>query len=224
MLPRVHHTTVASLASGSIVLGTMDDFNVCDLADDLLRGNAGCQNQADVYLAPATTAGTETDAATSQQRDPDASNNSSDSQEHPAAADAPGPHRRLRTAPSFSPPSQHRRTTSWWAPVLKEHTRHIPCDDESLHSRTVISACTGCFAEAEVLKARLGCAVFSSSSVRALASKLLQGSMGSNPWRSIRSHVDVECSRRLQLIAILTYDFLPSFHVQAQAAALASGG
>lgn len=52
------------------------------------------------------------------------------------------------------PPSQHVKTTSWWAPLVKAHlANHIPTQPESLRERTIVSACSGVFPEAEVLKA-----------------------------------------------------------------------
>ena len=52
------------------------------------------------------------------------------------------------------PPSQHMKTTSWWAPLVKAHlANHTPTEPESLRERTIVSACSGVFPEAEVLKA-----------------------------------------------------------------------
>ena len=56
-----------------------------------------------------------------------------------------------------SDPSQPVRTGCWWAHLLKAHTRELTSGTQAMftppaHHRTVLSACTGCFAEAEVLK------------------------------------------------------------------------
>ena len=65
---------------------------------------------------------------------------------------------------NFSPPSQHCKTSSWWAPVVKHHLRecayHIDNSSSSglgagrleTMTKNVISACSGSCAEAEVLK------------------------------------------------------------------------
>ena len=54
-----------------------------------------------------------------------------------------------------STPSQHLKTTSWWAPLIKDHVRDYVLDpkSESTRPRTVVSACAGACSEAEVLKA-----------------------------------------------------------------------
>ena len=54
------------------------------------------------------------------------------------------------------PPSEHVRTTSWWAPNLKSLLSHYRLENEQSHERTIVSACTGIFAEAEALKAGQG--------------------------------------------------------------------
>ena len=60
-------------------------------------------------------------------------------------------------ASQSSDPSLPVRTGCWWANKIKEHARQlVRCEAEpsaAKHTRTVLSACTGCFAEAEVLKA-----------------------------------------------------------------------
>lgn len=54
-----------------------------------------------------------------------------------------------------STPSQHLRTTSWWAPVIKNHLKEHIVDPkgEDVAPRVVISACAGACSEAEVLRA-----------------------------------------------------------------------
>ena len=56
------------------------------------------------------------------------------------------------TNSSSLPPSQNMRTTSWWAQLLKSHTRNSRAVNEQLETISIISGCTGSFAEAEVLK------------------------------------------------------------------------
>ena len=56
---------------------------------------------------------------------------------------------------SSSTPSQHLKTTSWWAPLLKNHLRdhHVDPESEDITPRIVVSACAGACSEAEVLSA-----------------------------------------------------------------------
>ena len=56
---------------------------------------------------------------------------------------------------SSESPSQHKKTTSWWAPVVKEHVKHLAWDPVDFKPVTLLSACAGSCAEAEVLKATL---------------------------------------------------------------------
>ena len=53
-----------------------------------------------------------------------------------------------------STPSRHCRTTAWWAPLIKGHSKQYELTGESMHQRTLVSACSGCLPEAEVMKAR----------------------------------------------------------------------
>ena len=54
-------------------------------------------------------------------------------------------------------PTQHVKTTCWWAPRLKAHlSSHAHALDsmsENLHPRVLLSACSGSCAEAEALTA-----------------------------------------------------------------------
>ena len=54
-----------------------------------------------------------------------------------------------------STPSQHLRTTSWWAPLIKNHLKEhiVELKKEDIAPRVVISACAGACSEAEVLRA-----------------------------------------------------------------------
>ena len=56
---------------------------------------------------------------------------------------------------SSSTPSQHLKTTSLWAPLLKNHLRdhHVDPESEDVTPRVVVSACAGVCSEAEVLSA-----------------------------------------------------------------------
>ena len=54
---------------------------------------------------------------------------------------------------SASPPSQHMRTTTWWAPIIKQLLSEFQLEQESLRPRTVLSACSGIFPEGEVFRA-----------------------------------------------------------------------
>ena len=128
----------------------MDELNLSELASDLLGGRGSCR-VADRESDPGTTAAAFTESAAASAT---VSGSGSSSLESPPQPAQPQP-RALRVTSSRSPPTQHMRTTSWSAPLLKDHTRAIPMEQESCHHRTVISACTGCFAEAEVLKAGL---------------------------------------------------------------------
>ena len=55
---------------------------------------------------------------------------------------------------SSLPPSQNMKTTSWWAQLLKSHTEHARAVavNEQSDMISIVSGCTGSFAEAEVLK------------------------------------------------------------------------
>ena len=54
-----------------------------------------------------------------------------------------------------SSPSQHCKTTSWWAPLIKQHVRESSTESldqhEPLEARAVVSVCAGACSEAEVL-------------------------------------------------------------------------
>ena len=57
---------------------------------------------------------------------------------------------------SSSPPTQHCKTTCWWAPILKQHVKEngvVLHPEPGLAPRTLLSACSGSCAEAEVMKA-----------------------------------------------------------------------
>ena len=104
-----------------------DEQEVAFLVDGLLQERQTGGDAVDVEFARPSRTGTEE----SQSSSPDGSESS-------------------------SLPSQHIRTTSWWAPLLKRHTENMAAPArESAHSRRILSACTGCFAEAETLKACL---------------------------------------------------------------------
>ena len=51
-----------------------------------------------------------------------------------------------------SSPLLHRKTTSWWAPILKQHLVEHAQDPGNVKPVTLLSACSGSCAEAEVLK------------------------------------------------------------------------
>ena len=53
---------------------------------------------------------------------------------------------------SESSPSLHRKTTCWWAPLIKGHVAEHASDPVHVKTVTVLSACAGCCAEAEVLR------------------------------------------------------------------------
>ena len=53
---------------------------------------------------------------------------------------------------SSESPSQHRRTTCWWAPLLKEHVQEHAWDPLNMKPISLVSACAGSCAEAEVLR------------------------------------------------------------------------
>ena len=58
------------------------------------------------------------------------------------------------SASSSPPPTQNLRTCQWWSQDLKQHVRTLGYDDpcpNGIASKTVVSGCTGIFAEAEVL-------------------------------------------------------------------------
>ena len=65
--------------------------------------------------------------------------------------DAPVSHETETTEESSSP-LQHRKTTSWWAPILKAHLVEHATDPVNVKPVTLLSACAGSCAEAEVLK------------------------------------------------------------------------
>ena len=57
--------------------------------------------------------------------------------------------------PSQSP-SQTSKTSSWWARMIKEHTKEQAAEahqHEPTNKKFVVSGCSGAFAEGEVLKA-----------------------------------------------------------------------
>lgn len=51
-------------------------------------------------------------------------------------------------------PTEHVKTTSWWAPNVKSLLGHYRLENENSRERVIVSACTGIFAEAEAMKAR----------------------------------------------------------------------
>lgn len=53
---------------------------------------------------------------------------------------------------SSESPSQHRKTTCWWAPILKKHVEEHAWDPLHMRPVSLVSACAGSCAEAEVLR------------------------------------------------------------------------
>ena len=64
----------------------------------------------------------------------------------------PAPDLSSEESPSSPSPCAHRNTTSWWAPVLKGHVKEHAKDPINVKPITLVSACAGSCAEAEVLK------------------------------------------------------------------------
>ena len=79
----------------------------------------------------------------------------------PVPLPVPSPVRGLAFSSSGarSPPATtNMRTSSWWAQLLKQHVRDMGCPDpydgsqQGLPPKTLVSACSGIFCEAEVLR------------------------------------------------------------------------